>query len=638
MSVQSLTQKKQQGLKLKTRKGQMETIPATPKQIRNILSLLVATTFLAYLPVLNAEFVNWDDGDYVFNNNMIRSFGNLKDLITKPVQGNLHPLTMLSLAFNFAISGLEPWSYHLLNLLLHIINSVLVFQFIYKLTYQKLVVAVVCSFLFAIHPLHVESVAWVAERKDVLYTLFFILALSRYIDYIREGSNKAYWLSFAFFTLSILSKPAAVIFPVALFAFDILERRQWNLKLFMEKWIFFVVAFTHGLITYLAQFDAGATKTLFPLWQKMLFGCYGMMMYIVKLVLPVNLATYYAFPPINFSLPTEYFLAPFFVMALYAAFHYSMKKNREVAFGISFYVINLLLVLQFVTVGGAVMSDRYSYVPALGIFYIGGIWLHRYSKGDLKIANRVMIPVVLVLSVLTYFQASVWHSGATLWDQALKVAPSSRANINRGNLFAEDKNYDSALVCYNRAIDLNILDHEALNFRGNLFFNTQRYDQAYADYKAALKIRQTYETAWDNQGVIYLSRNQYDSALYNFNKAIELKPDFTAPYRNKGFALFQLKQYDEAIRSFEKFLEFKEENAEVLNLLGICYREKGNLNRSLDFINQAIRILQNGVFYEHRARTLLKMNRVEEARKDVLTAIEKNWAIDAELRNRVGLN
>src|SRR5687767_5435337 len=223
------------------------------------IPLILIITFIIYIPALSAGFVNWDDPDYVENNHLIRDISRLPELLTTSVQGNHHPLTMFSLALNFVISGDNAWSYHLFNIVFHLINCFLVYRLALLLTKNNILVAFVTSLLFAIHPLHVESVAWITERKDVLYALFFLAGHISFIKYLDSNSKKQYWLTLLFVVLSLLSKPAAVIFPVSLLCIDVLRRRQFSFKLITEKIPFFIPAILMGLLTISAQKDVGAT-------------------------------------------------------------------------------------------------------------------------------------------------------------------------------------------------------------------------------------------------------------------------------------------------------------------------------------------------------------------------------------------
>src|SRR4030095_5333324 len=216
--------KKAKKNKLRTQTPQTKEVKISSlstKQSNLALVIVLLFTFIAYIPALKAGFVNWDDPDYVSGNPLIKNISNLEMIFTTPIQGNYHPLTVISLILNYYISGFDAWSYHLLNIILHLANCFLVFRLALLLSRNNLIIAFTTSLLFGIHPMHVESVAWVSERKDVLYSLFFLAGLISYTRYIDKGSKKQYWLTVLWLILSLLSKPAAVIFPVVLFCIDI---------------------------------------------------------------------------------------------------------------------------------------------------------------------------------------------------------------------------------------------------------------------------------------------------------------------------------------------------------------------------------------------------------------------------------
>src|SRR6187401_3734781 len=477
------------------------------------IPLILIITFIIYIPALSAGFVNWDDPDYVGGNSyLIRDLSRLPELLTTPVQGNYHPLTMFSLALNFAISGDNEWSYHLFNLIFHLVNCILVYRLAFLLTKNNSLVALVTSLLFAIHPLHVESVAWISERKDVLYALFFIAGHISYTKYIDESSKKQYWLTLLFVILSLMSKPAAVIFPVSLFCIDILRRRQFSFKLIIEKIPFLIPAIILGLLTVIEQKTVGATgEEYFGLAKNILFGFYGIMMYFVKMIIPYKLSAFYPFPPLNEKLSAAYYGAPIFALLLAAVSYFTWKKYRFVAFGIGFYIINLLLVLQVFSVGSAVIAERYTYVPYIGIFYIAGYLLNLLVKENIKKGYQVAIPVGLIFSVLAFLQVANWKDGTSLWDNVIKNQPCSRAYNSRGNLFRRDgnnfksqadqaenakreqeatlnyaeanKNYQQAINYYTEAVKLNAIDHESYNNRANIYMDQNNFNAAIVDYK-----------------------------------------------------------------------------------------------------------------------------------------------------------
>jgi tetratricopeptide (TPR) repeat protein len=609
-----------------------KTNRATPVNQRNnyiAVFIILLFTFIAYLPALKAGFVNWDDPDYVNKQIFRQDFSNLKALITTPIQGNYHPLTMISLALNYSISGMNAWSYHLVNLLLHLINCILVFRFALLLSNKNTPIAFVTAILFGIHPMHVESVAWVTERKDVLYGLFFIAGLISYTKYTDTGNRKQYIITLMFLILALLSKPAAVIFPLVLFCIDFLRRRKLVTKLFIEKIPFFIFPLILGFITFLAQKEKGAVDSYaFSMGTRILMGFYGIMMYFIKMIIPVNLSPFYPYAPINQSLPTEYYLAPLFFVALAILCIYSWKKNRVAAFGILFYIINLLLVVQFLPVGSAIIADRYTYIPYIGLFFILGWLINRFAKGNMHKTYYIIIPVVILFSFLTYQQSAVWNDAASLWDHAIKINPNSRAYDNRAGLFNEEKNYSKALEYYNEALKLNAIDKEAYTNRGNIYFNSKKLDLAYQDYKKALSIQPDYYSALDNLGALLAMRGQYDSALIYLNRALSIKPDYVSSYRNRALTFMELKRYNEAINDFESFLKYQPDDPDIYNAIGVCYRMNGKYAESLTVINKALAIKQDPHFYLNRSYCYVGLKNIEQAKKDALMAKQGGVELD----------
>jgi len=601
-----------------------------------VLVVILIMTFLAFIPVLKADFVLLDDPDYVTENPLIRHFSDLGPLIVTPIQGNYHPLTMISLALNYAISGDNAWSYHVLNLLLHLINCFLVFRLTYLLSTKNLIIACTTALFFGIHPMHVESVAWISERKDVLYGLFFLAGLISYTKYVDTSSRKQYFFALLFLIFSLLSKPAAVIFPVALFCIDLLRKRKLTSKLIVEKIPFFIPAVIIGVLTVAAQKQIGATiDTPVAIGTKILFGLYGVMMYAVKAIIPVNLSPFYPFPPLNEQLPTPYYIAPLFFLGLVVLIFVLWRKNRAVTFGILFYLVNLLLVLQIFSVGGAVMADRYTYLPYIGLFYIFGWALDRYAHNNFTKATYFIVAGALILAVLTFKQANVWNSSETMWTHAAKITPSAKAYTSLGVLAKKEHNNELALQYFNRAIELNVIDNEAITNRGDIYFDQHKLDSAYNDYKKALELKPNYYPSLNNLGALFIMRAQYDSALQYLNRALSIK-EYPPAYRNRGIAYLQLNRQADAIRDFEKFLTYQPE-AEVQNSVGISYRSLGKYDKALDAINKAIQMNPDPHYYLNRSYAYFGLHQMEEAKKDAMQAKQKGLVIDPNYLKTLGL-
>jgi tetratricopeptide (TPR) repeat protein len=620
-----------------------------------VIVFILLLTFVAYIPALTADFVNWDDDDYVKNNVLIKSFSYLPQLLTTPVQGNNHPLTMFTLAVNYAISGLDAWSYHLFSVIVHVIDCYLVFRLAFLLSNKNTIVAFTTAILFGIHPLHVESVAWVSERKDVLYALFFLAGLISYVKWVDTGSKKQYAFSIILLIFSLISKPAAVIFPMVLFCIDILRRRKFTPKVLLEKIPFFLLALGMGVLTYLTQKSAGTTgEDLFGMGTRIMMGFYGVMMYFLKMIVPFNQSAFYPFPVINEQLPPAYFVAPIFTVIFLALIVIFWKRNRIISFGILFYLVNLALVLQVLPVGSAVIAERYTYIPYIGLFFIIGWLINKLVNGNLIKASYIIVPVSLLFAFLTYKQASVWKSGDTLWDQAIKNQPSAQAFGNRAILLRREKNFSLAKEYYTNAVHLNVKYHEAFANRGNIYFDEGqalsqqgekakaeiKLDSAYSDYRSALAIKPDYHPALDNLGALFALRAQYDSALKYSNLAIKYKPDYGVAYRNRGYTYMQIGQYENAIRDFLKTQELLQDDPgypDVFNTIGICYRSMKKFPEALNYINKAIALNPDPHFFMNRSYAYNGMGNTEQARNDAMTAKKGGIDVNAAYAASLGI-
>ena len=506
------------------------------------------------------------------------------------------------------------------------------------LTKGNQVIAFTTAFLFGIHPMHAESVAWVSERKDVLYGFFFLAGLISYTKYVDNGSRKQYFLTILYLIFSLLSKPAAVIFPITLFCIDLLRSREWRFKLITEKLPFFALALVMGIVTFLVQKEAGAVAVeYFGLGTRLLFGFYGVMMYIIKMILPFNLSPFYPFPNTTINLPAEYYLAPLFFLALAAVVYFSIKKNKVLAFGILFFLINLLLVLQVVSIGSAVMADRYTYIPYIGLFFIIGWMIDRYSKGNLSKANSIILPVSFILAFICFRQAATWTNGGTLWDHAIKTQPGSRVYHLRAMLFAKEKNYDPAIEYYNKAIELSPSDNEAYNGRGIMYMDLGKFDLAYQDYKRALSIKPDFFTAMDNLGAWFAIRGQYDSSLLYLNSALKVNPDYAPAIRNRGLTFMALRRYEEAIKDFEKFLFYEPRRAGIHNTIGVSYQNLQKYPESIAAFTKAIEFSPEAVFYLNRSYSYNSLKNTEMAKRDALIAKQGGAQIPVEYAKALGI-
>ena len=557
------------------------------------LVIILGLTLICYFPSLNNEFVNWDDPIYVTDNPLIQSFSwqNIKTLFTEEVTYNYHPFTFLSLALNYSISGLDTGSYHLTNLVLHLANSVFVFFFVYLLFNKNIIVSFVTALLFAIHPMHVESVAWVTERKDLLYTFFFVPALIAYWYYLKEKETKCLFLSGVLFIFSLLSKPAAITLPFCLLLMDYWSHRKFTKKVILEKIPFFVLALLFAWITFHFQADS-AVKSLaeYSIFERLISASAGYLIYLVKSLFPFNLKVFYSYPNFN-ALPPLYDLAIPIAVILTSAVFWLFKDKHFIIFGLLFFLLNISPVIQLVSVGGAMLSERYTYVPYIGLFFIYAILfdqlIRRYNNSVIKGLAAIY---VLALCFLCWNRCQVWQNSETLWTNLIEQkdarVPSFAYGL-RGKYYMDNKQLNKAISDFTQAIELksnNILARISL---GLIAFGANRHDEAISHYNIVLDTAPNNTTALTNRGGCYTALGQYENAVADLRKALEIDPTSVKSYINFGSTYGLMGNYDEAIKVFSEGLKIEPNNATLNLFLGYAYRDKGDTDKAQLYINKA---------------------------------------------------
>ncbi len=522
------------------------------------VGVILLLTFVAFIPSLQNGFVNYDDTVYVYQNPHIQSLSgkNLHRILTKPMAHNYHPFTMLSLAVNYHFSELNPFGYHFTNLMLHLANVFWVFWLVFWLTGKRIEMSVIVSLLFGIHPMHVESVAWIAERKDVLYAFFFLPALIAYIRYIKTRKWAFFAVSLLLFILSLFSKPAAIVLPVLLFLLDFWFRRTLKLKTIVEKIPFFALALLFSYLTLKAQSAEGAVVSLnvYTPFTRFMAACYGFSMYIIKMIVPHQLTVHYPYPLLNNGFPTFYYIFPLLSAAIGVFTLYSLRFTRTIFFGMAFYLINLILVLQLVTVGGTIMSERYTYIPYIGLFFIIG-WA--YLKLAAKWKNYRMIfttflaVYMLLMGIFTWNRCQVWKDSMTLWTDSIQKMPNVIAYNNRGELYFEAKEYDLALKDVDAAIVLNSSYMQSYKNRGLLYSVTNQFDEAIQNYSIYLnntKSRKNRHPVLNWRGIAQLNLNRFEKALKDFDEAIEIDSQNGSYYFNRSRTHYALDNRKAALK------------------------------------------------------------------------------------------
>jgi regulator of sirC expression with transglutaminase-like and TPR domain len=557
-------------------------------QGRGFIWILIVTaiTAICFFPMLKNNFTNWDDEFYVINNALLRG-PDWQGIFSQPVVSNYHPLTIISLAVNYAISGLDPSSYLIFNLFLHLLNISLVFYFIWMISDKNMWVAGFTALIFGIHPMHVESVAWVSERKDVLYTLFFFLSLIQYWRFLQTGKSSSFWFCFLLFILSLLSKPAAIILPLVLLLLDYWKGRTITLKVISEKIPFFFFALFFAIVTIKIQsHEAIAGLDLYPLWSRPLFASYVIMIYFLRFFVPYPLSAFHPYPQPE-HLGWSVFISPFFIIALFVFIWYQ-RKNKLVIFGILFFIINLLLVLQIISIGTTIISERYTYVPYTGLAFLFSMVLNKNNNVTLKPVKWLILAVIMVaFGVITFQRTQVWNNSGSLWDDVIEHYPNapqprcSRANytlrLPTANQSEKDANFEQALNDCNIAIKANPNHAPAYENREFIFYNLARYNEAISDATTLIKLDPENPLGYAIRGASYVYLNEPGKALTDLNKSLSINPDNVFALENRALLFYNsFKRYTEAITDFTNAININPQQGSYYLNRSYCYYRLGD--------------------------------------------------------------
>jgi len=558
------------------------------------LAAILVLTFIVFFPTLNNALTNWDDPHYLNDNPLIRKLNaeNIKRIFTEVFFGNYQPLHIFSYAIEYHFYKLNPAGYHTTSVLMHLVVTALVYRFIFLMS-GNTSIALITALLFGIHPLHVESVAWAAERKDLLYAMFFLGSLNLYLRYIQSNQKIKYIIfAFLFFLLSILSKAMASSLPPVLILIDFYFGRKFSWKLVAEKIPFFALALLFGFVAANTATTTGQVSLhVFNLFERILFANLNLLTYTAKLILPVQLSAFYPYPArIDGHLPYYCYVAPFVVLGILVLIIRSMRKTKVILFGAGFFVACIFLVLQLFPVGPTIISERYTYISSIGFFFIVAWSIHELVLKRPKTKTVVYVALAaycLFLSATTYARCDVWKDSITLWSNVLEQFPNVGVALNnRGNIYGKEK--------------------------GDL-------DRALADFNRSIQFDPLYENAYVNRGIVYCIRGKFDLAIPDFDKALQLKPDYFDAKYNRGIAYTQTNQLEKAIADFTELESANKNDERILMSRGRAYAIAKKYDEALRDFNRAIELNpEYAEAYYNRASALYNKGMFKEAYADVL--------------------
>lgn len=557
------------------------------------LAIIALVTVAVYALSLRNELTNWDDDRYVLQNPYLGdiSLPALVKVCSTFFQGNYHPLTLLSLDIDYAVSGRNPLAYHLFNLLLHLVNTFLVFALIIILTRERRI-AFFAALLFGVHTLHVESVAWASERKDLLYAAFFLGSLVCYSTYCLRNRRAQYIMSIILCLLSLLSKGQAAAMPLSVMAIDwLLRKKPFSKKSLLEKIPFFVLALAFGIVAIFAQRTGGAIKEV-AWYYRFPVACYGYAIYILKLFLPIRLAAMYPYPFLaTGAIPLTWFLSSLgLIVGTGLLLVRSIRKNDTLtAFGIIFFTVTIFFTLQLLPVGRAIMADRYTYIPSVGFCLIlAATCRFAASKPALKKAWYAGITAYIVLlSVLTWQRVGVWHDSFTLWSDCIAKEPTAfEAYANRAlprvNIFHD---YEGAIKDCSISLQFVARNAPALTCRGVAFYyqsqnegnpekKRQLLQAAVSDLRASMSIVPDQPNEGVCMGNCDLDLGNVRDAVADFKNVLLLHPDNVMALCKLGFCFFQMNQPDSVIYYCSRAVTIDPHSALAFGNMGLAFQQK----------------------------------------------------------------
>jgi len=534
--------------------------------------ILFAVVFWIFLPLLHNEFVNYDDPDYVTSNAAVQgglTWGGVEWAFRSTQAANWHPVTWLSHMLDWQLYGGRPLGHHLTSVVLHAVNAVLLFLVLGRMTgsvWRSLFVAAV----FALHPLRVESVAWVAERKDVLSTMFWLLTIWVYVRYAEESkvrspkSKVLYCVTLMVFALGLMSKPMVVTLPFALLLLDFWPLERWKQRkvwrLAVEKAPFFALAAASCVITFSAQQRAGAMVLMAgqPFEARFENAVVSYSRYLGKLFWPENLSVVY---PVVDHWPTPWVAVSVVVLLGLSVLAVAVRRQYPYFLtGWFWYVGTLVPVLGLVAVGEQSMGDRYTYVPAIGVLILLAWGAYDLTKGWRHQAVTCQIAgmgAILLCIPVTRQQIACWRNSETLFRHAIA---------------ATERNYG------------------ACSSLGNALLAEGRVDEALDQFREAVRLRPDSVETHNNLGAALGRKGQVDEAISQFEEAIRLQPYFTEAHSNLAKALDDAGRLDEAVKEYQEVLKLKSDSLIARNSLGIVLAKKGLLDEAIRQFQAAIQM------------------------------------------------
>lgn len=606
-------------------------------------SILVvfAASVIPFLPALFNGFVNWDDPRFILDNPHIRGLtgSNIAAMFTTFVDGNYIPFTLLSFAVNHELHGLQPAGFHVANILLHGINAVLVLLLLRRMG-GSAISAAFGALLFSLHPLRVESVVWATERKDVLFALFYFMALLAYLQYLENRSIKQLAAVWVLFLCSGLAKQMAISLPIVLLLLDFAARRKWEWRVLLEKIPFVAGSLGFVAVAYVGQHasDSILHGTQYTPLHRLLLSCNSLVMYLKSLVWPMDLSCIYPYPK---DVVSEAAYTPFVILLLAGIVFFLGRKFRPLWIAGLLFLVTLAPVLNVVPAGAQMVADRFMYLPSVAFSYLvavttAGGWT-RWSRLRRQLALVAATALLALMPVLTWQRSAVWKNDLTLWNDTVRKAPDAfvaHSNLALAQMNAGD--FEAAVRGFTRAIALSPTVSDSYSNRGLSYRKLGKREAALADFTMAVTLEPDNATYWFNRAETYYDNDECDKALSDYARALELDPKRSDALMGQGICLGMQGKFEDAAESFSKVLAQDPEDSDARFNRGKAYFEAGRLNPALEDFNEIL--LRDPTYAKalyHRAVVLLELNRMEEAWRDIRAVQQLGFQLPDDVLQRI---
>ena len=607
-----------------------------------ILVLLAVGTLAVYWPVLKYDFVKYDDDKYLIENPRIKAgitTESVTDAFIKPHYSMWHPLTTLSYLLDYELFGFSASWFHGVNLAFHVACVLLLFWVLQWATGSIWPSAFVAA-IFALHPLQVESVAWIAERKNVLSGFFSLLTIGAYVLYSRRPGILRYLLVFFIFALCIMTKPMVVTLPCVLLLMDYWPLERLNFKdsqntlalsgrLIAEKIPLFLLVGVLCVITFTAQKGGGVMSGLekLSLNARVANTLNSYVIYMAKLFWPTNLAVFYPHPGGNYSVPKVVVFAVLLVL-LTVLLVFILYRRKFPAVGWFWYVGTLIPVIGLVQVGAQARADRYMYMSMIGLLFIVA-WtaaelVQRWP--GVRVATSLLgVVLVAASATVTRMQLTHWKDSISLFRHAVEAtsnnavmhnnlanelkeqgkteqailhfqrslqikANSAEVHNNLGNAMIKQGRNDTAIKHYKEAIRLKPKFAVAHYNLGLSFYNNKQFEDAISAYRQAVELKPNYADAWCNLGIAQADFGDFEHAVDSFRQAIAIKPDFVVAHGRLGLALARLNKIEQAIEQFEIVLRARPDDYEMHFNIGFLFESNGKSQKAIDHYRRSVEI------------------------------------------------